>query len=500
MVASFTRQTVVTDTESMFLAGLSALRVRQVAGRVFIYAASEFEGGLNSFEMLADGSIVPIQSIAGELLTSTDLTVDLNMFANAGGTYLLPAGRYANGATTYQLLDDGRFGTHKLSGAGLPNYGHFSTSDSLLLGGKTFVYAARWNASGLQWFEAGSDGSLLRKGGVADTTTTYLKNVSDIETASFFGKNFLFTAADLEPGIQCYVIDATGKPVFADKSNPSEGEGYSLPSVLESVKIYGRAFVVMGSFGSDTLNVYSVSNLGMLAPVDQLTDTRDTRFGQIEALEKFYFAGRTFLLAGGGDDGLTLLQLSPYGKLSVLATLADDFTATLNNVSSIQVSILPGNIRVIVGSAGDGGFTSFRLNLGALGPVLRGSDLVDILTGTEKDNDIYGNAGNDILSGALGNDRLNDGAGIDKLTGGPGNDIFQFADDGKTDTIMDFELGIDRIDFSEYSLLHHFSELNIQTRTYGYAIGFGDDLISVHVVAAAMTEPFAFGQKDFVFG
>ncbi|MEM6253121.1 MAG: esterase-like activity of phytase family protein [Cyanobacteria bacterium P01_D01_bin.156] len=65
----------------------------------------------------------------------------------------------------------------------------------------------------------------------------------------------------------------------------------------------------------------------------------------------------------------------------------------------------------------------------------------DLLFGDEGDDQIWGDDGDDLLQGGLGNDTLTG----DNFSGGEGSDIFAFAADEGTDTVTDFEVGIDSI-------------------------------------------------------
>jgi serralysin len=71
-----------------------------------------------------------------------------------------------------------------------------------------------------------------------------------------------------------------------------------------------------------------------------------------------------------------------------------------------------------------------------------------ILTGNSLHNTIFAGAGNDTLYGMAGYDKLYGGAGIDTLIGGSGKDTFSAGSSWEMDTIVDFEQGLDRIDFS----------------------------------------------------
>ncbi|MEM7061649.1 MAG: amidase family protein [Cyanobacteria bacterium P01_B01_bin.77] len=63
----------------------------------------------------------------------------------------------------------------------------------------------------------------------------------------------------------------------------------------------------------------------------------------------------------------------------------------------------------------------------------------DILSGNAGDDTIWGDAGDDILMGVTGNDILVGDSGSS------GSDLFVFGNGDGTDTILDFEVGIDRI-------------------------------------------------------
>jgi serralysin len=65
----------------------------------------------------------------------------------------------------------------------------------------------------------------------------------------------------------------------------------------------------------------------------------------------------------------------------------------------------------------------------------------DYLVGNDVANKLTGNGGNDTIRGLGGDDILSGGAGSDRFVYGPG--------EGGTDTIKDFQTGIDKIDLHE---------------------------------------------------
>ncbi|MEL6266316.1 MAG: CHRD domain-containing protein, partial [Pseudomonadota bacterium] len=67
-----------------------------------------------------------------------------------------------------------------------------------------------------------------------------------------------------------------------------------------------------------------------------------------------------------------------------------------------------------------------------------GSDDNDIITGSDDGNVLSGGDGDDVLRGEGGND---------VLIGGAGADVFQFAPGDGTDLVLDFEIGVDLLEF-----------------------------------------------------
>ncbi|GGF62270.1 hypothetical protein GCM10011402_12880 [Paracoccus acridae] len=92
---------------------------------------------------------------------------------------------------------------------------------------------------------------------------------------------------------------------------------------------------------------------------------------------------------------------------------------------------------------GDAGQDKLWGGLGA--DRLFGGDGADLLSGQAGNDWLHGGAQNDTMAGGDGNDTLTGGAGNDLLNGGAGIDSFVFVKGGGTDTIQDFQQGLDRL-------------------------------------------------------
>ena len=99
----------------------------------------------------------------------------------------------------------------------------------------------------------------------------------------------------------------------------------------------------------------------------------------------------------------------------------------------------------------------FTFNSTPMGEEIVGTSNGDSLVGTEGDERIEGLAGRDIISGGGGEDTIVGGPGIDLLTGGAEGDTFVYERLlDRRDAIVDFEEGIDLIDFSQIFQLQRF--------------------------------------------
>jgi hypothetical protein len=141
-------------------------------------------------------------------------------------------------------------------------------------------------------------------------------------------------------------------------------------------------------------------------------------------------------LEHGHHGGSSLI--SGTGETEVLAGDAED-----NRINGFDGD------DAITGASGDddiwGGFGSDTLegNLGA--DMLYGGPGNDTILGQDGNDRLFGGTEEDNLNGGVGNDILRGGLGNDILTGDIGSDLFVLFPTEGTDTITDFEVGVDRL-------------------------------------------------------
>ena len=103
----------------------------------------------------------------------------------------------------------------------------------------------------------------------------------------------------------------------------------------------------------------------------------------------------------------------------------------------------------------------------------------DMLSGGNGNDTLIGNDGSDQLMGDAGQDRLTGGAGNDSLFGGVDADAFVWTANGGTDTVSDWQDGIDTLEFNGVAGLDDFSDLTIAATDTGVEVFFGADKLFV---------------------
>ncbi len=483
------------DTAARQLMGLSSLDIINVGTRQYLIAAGEADGGLSSYEILANGSLVAADDVIFGANTGTQNVRYVDAFTFEGAAYIIPSGRYDDNLSVFNLDSAGSFtATQTLSGAGTA---HMTMSEAVTVGANSYLFNAT-ASTGLDRYTITTGGMLTTQTHFNDTPLVSLGDVSAMVSANLKGHDFLFVASAFDAGLTVFEVGGGGGLSSRFHLTP-DMVGFNAITTLQTAQIAERAFLLVGSAETDTLMVLRVSAGGHLNLVDSLVDTSETRFARISALDVFEQDGRTFVLAAGSDDGVTLFELTYRGRLNLLGVVADEFTTTLTNISDIKVEITNSKIMVFVASATEHGFTEFELTLNP-GTTFVGGNTLDTITGSAGDDTIFGMGRNDILNGGAGNDRLVDGRGRDVLTGGSGADIFEFIADGKRDKITDYEHGIDKIDFTDYPHLYSYHDLQIGTRPDGAVITIGTEKLWITSADGQPIDPGTWSQHDFIFG
>lgn len=367
---------------------------------------------------------------------------------------------------------------------------------SVASGTANYVYLTQYGQDGVSSYRVNDGGTLTFLERLPDTDSVYSKNVTDLATMQSGGESYVIAVSDSENGVTSYRVGVDGRLVSVSAIGPAEGLPISGPQAVETATLNGITYVLVAASGSSSISVLRVEPNGELTPLSQIMDDLSTRFANVSMMEVFQSGDQVFVLASGSDDGLSLFTLLPNGDLLHLETLVDQTTTSLAKITDIEVIEVNGELQVFAISATEAGVTQFTLNLDNPGPVLTATGAT--LTGTSANDILYGTDADNTLDGGQGDDTLIDGRGADSLRGGPGADIFVFTADGTPDTVLDFEIGVDRLDLSGFERLRSLDQVTFTSTETGVILTYNGEQIELITADGSSLDSVDFTFDDIV--
>jgi Ca2+-binding RTX toxin-like protein len=472
--------------------GITDLVIVQLGDTAQLYATSSADGGgISAFAIPASSPAQPVShqfygSRMGHLATP-----QLNVVQQGGFSFLLPSGMYRGYDGAYSLLDSGSIGARfSFARASLPPADLLAVVP-VNLGTVDYLIASRMDMESPEVFELGTDRSLrnLNSGQVTNlgAAMTAMTAVHVTATAAQIAAGmpaegcFLLGVSPLGNRICSYNLAPDGRLTQVQVFDSlSSGIGFDTPVALATATTAGAEFAIIASMGSSSLSVMRIGSDGKMLPVDHVVDSLPTRFGTVSSVKTISVGERVFVLAGGGDDGLSLFTLLPDGRLLHLFSLADSDAMTLNHVSAIAATTVAGLVQVFVTSGVEAGISQLALDVGIPGltrlgeaGLLAGSPQDDLLLAGQPTTSLAGGQGDDILVAAK------QAAGDLQMWGGLGNDIFVPAANGRVQWVMDYQPGLDQLDLSLFPMLRSLEQMEILPTATGASLRFGDTLIIV---------------------
>ena len=206
-------------------------------------------------------------------------------------------------------------------------------------------------------------------------------------------------------------------------------------------------------------------------------------------MTSFSFGGNHFVAAGGSEGGFSVFQLLPDETLQ----LTQSVTRPWGTLQDLEAAVGNGRVEIAAITAGGNGISRLSLAPQAPGATLTGGAGPDHLAGTAAGDVLAGGAGDDVLAGGAGDDLILDGPGADILAGGPGADTFILAEDGATDTILDYDPAVDQLDLSRWTFMRSLFQLTFTPTTDGIEISRGAETIRIHSVGGGSLSRSDFG-------
>lgn len=374
-----------------------------------------------------------------------------------------------------------------------------SVLEPVRLGGVDYLVVAAHDVPGLALIRLPATGGAELAAWVQDGPKVTLSGVSDMVSLTLGGEVFLIAASSSRDGLTSFHLGTGGSLTVADSLTAKDGLWVSGVDALAVAELGGRSFVIAGSALTGSLSVLRINDLGVMFVTDQIHDDLTTRFGAVSEIATVTVGGRVLVVAGGGDGGISLLELLPDGRLFHHAAFeaGSNSAAIVGGLTGLSVTVAGDGLQILAG--GPGGVVQLQVPLSDLGPAWLGTPGADTLTGGAGDDLIFGNGGADRLSGGAGDDLIFALAAGATMTGGAGADIFHPGPGPATSTIRDFEPGTDLLDLGDWGRLYDPSALTITSRSDGAEIRYGDNLLRIYSADGSAIPVASWGADDFLF-
>jgi len=463
-------QSMVATGSAALDSGIGDTALKTFNGDTYLYTVTGPAGGVTVWR-LVDGAIPQLVDTEYYTGTITFVVGRSGVPVTLGGQdQLVLDVNTSTGLVGYDLNSDGSIGGLQETGT-LAGGGDVSALVQMSLGSTDLLAIAHEGTGQIGTYFVNGDGTLSLAGlavGEADS----------MQAVQSGAGQFVVSADAATNAISVFQVDAgTGMLAAIDNTSAIETLGIAVPTAVEVVEAYGQSWIVVAGSASNSLSVMKLSDTGSLIPTDHVLDTLDTRFQSVQDLSLIEVDGRVFVVAGGGDDGITLFTLTPNGQLVHLESFADTLGSGLQNIQSLSVAHVGDELQILVTSQQDAGVNLLTTSVSELGVVsegfgtVKGTALNDMLSGSILQTSLLGGAGDDILIA---------GAGATTMTGGAGADIFVMQFGSDPTTITDFEVGVDRLDLFDYLLLRTPSQLTFTGTAQGAEIEYRDELIQIY--------------------
>ncbi|WP_208349894.1 hypothetical protein [Pseudaestuariivita rosea] len=433
-------------------------------------------GGVTSYRLSGDGNLP--QAVDWEYFSVSGRYNGFSQVIEINGNQqLIVAAEGASELSSFQIDGNGNFENLQSLIQLYQTGTDIADAVSIASGGGFFLYTVDGRTGELSLYTEQNTHTAQSGAPVSQVVFT---GQTLLESARVGQTNFLLATETNE--VVVYRVNAeTGQLTETSRLGSNDGLGIQGPTDLEIVEAFGHVFAVLSSAESNSISVMLLDDQGNLQATDHIIDNQMSRFDGIQSLSISQSGDRVFVVAGGGDGGLTLFTLLPDGRLIHLQTLVETGQYGLMDINQIQTAVIDNTLQVFVGSETAGGMSHLALPLQGLGVTILDQRVGgQQLIGTAQDDLIIaGFSGDDTLSGGAGNDILVASDSDVTMTGGAGSDRFVLAQNENETTITDFQAGIDRLDMSAFEMLRGVYQLTIEPLLSGARISFRDTFITV---------------------
>ena len=311
----------------------------------------------------------------------------LEVFSLDGSDYLAFSG-FSGTATPYYQVSSGGALSVSLNFGDLASQSHISGISFDAGGGEDVVLATDYLSGSLRSYTANS--GTLELASIGPLPANSPLDLREVSTIDSHGQRYAIVINQNDATVLAYRIEASGNLLLTDQVGAIDQLSLSTPTRIETTIIDERSFAIIADAGSNSLSVLEISETGGLIARDYVFDDLGTRFFGVSELKVVQDGDATFVIAAGADDGFSLFQLSPSGRLFHHASFEDTLETALQNPSALEAKIEGQSLSLFIASEAEAGITHFTVDLSEIGEISAASDEGGTTSGTAK---------NDVLEG-----------------------------------------------------------------------------------------------------
>ena len=211
-----------------------------------------------------------------------------------------------------------------------------------------------------------------------DSPERQLLGLSDMETVSVAGRQYLLVAGAADAGLSSYEILADGSLLASDDVLWSASSGTEGVTDLSVFTVDGATYVLPSAMADDNQTVYEIAADGGFSVVDIYADAAST-YAHWDFTSVISDGASDYLFGSiWGQGGYFRFDLGASGAMTNPTLKNDTVETFLGDVTAIETAVLHGKTFVFAASALDAGFHSFSLDAGGALEVLDSVAATDV--------------------------------------------------------------------------------------------------------------------------
>lgn len=431
------------------MAALGDLLLHEASLRDVLYTAGGRGGGV--LVRRPDAALADIDRADFSTGPGLDAPRSLHATHLGGAPVLLAAGRYGTTLEAWEIGADGTLGMSRaLTLQGAAPDALTALTEAVPGGAQVFLTAGRHEAGLGVWVPV--NGRLVPVDQSLNTGFLEAGAVTALAVAGIGAATRVLALDAAGDALLNMALGADGRLGQPMRLDLRDGLYIDTPTRLEVVTLGGQAFALLGAAGSSTVTAIRLSADGRMTVTDQIGDTAQTRFAGLAVLDTLETPHAVYVLAGGRENGLSLMTLTPAGRLAHVASLHDEMRAmALEDPGGLEMAWRDGGIDIFVSgelppgaSAARRGVTQLRVEIG--------DDPLQV--------------------------HPDDGARL--KSGAPGPDLFVLSGTGSGgQVVMNFQAGIDRLDLTPMGRFYSLDDLSFASTANGAVIRLGGAQVTV---------------------